>query len=311
MLATPSTSAGQHTSELFLTVAYGAAIYYGIQKLFKDLEEKLSDDTRLSIAVWLLDAKVERLIEPWPRTVARVFDQVFGKRHISWQCFKRSCLASLVAVTAVAVYVGTGILAHWPTAQPVAGQGQAHSDVTTTAFLIVGLFAALTVSFFFGNVIPDFISLLETRFILHRMQLTASVPMQALLLGVDFVITAGLASVAVYMGLLFFALIAYLPSAVARDPIIRGVLQMLGTLFFVVAYVFNRYLWFYPAFLTSIWTWLYVVSGLLVRTARKLDFVLATSNRFMDVEHQPLQSIGLVAATICTLLYWVVSFISR
>jgi len=131
---------GQHTSELVLTVAFGFAIYYGIQKLFKDLEEKLTEDTRIRIAVWLLDTKVERLIEPWPRTVARIFDQVFGKRHISWQCFKRSCLASLVAVIAVAAYLGTVVLAHWPTGQQVAGQGHPHFDLTSTAILIVGVF---------------------------------------------------------------------------------------------------------------------------------------------------------------------------
>jgi hypothetical protein len=139
MLATLTNPAEQHTSELVLRIAFGFAIYFGIQKVFKDLDEKLSEDTRLRIAVWLLDAKIEHLIEPWPRTFARVFDQAFGKHHFSWQCFKRSCLASLIAVMAVALYVGARILIG----------GHTTRDPIIGLFLkLVGYLFLLVVSFF-------------------------------------------------------------------------------------------------------------------------------------------------------------------
>jgi hypothetical protein len=84
--------------------ASGLGLFYGMVKFFDTVGEKLNDDTRLEIAVWLLDVKTTKKVESWPATFAKVFDRVFGERHLSWKCFSRSCLATLfVTLTAVAV----------------------------------------------------------------------------------------------------------------------------------------------------------------------------------------------------------------
>ena len=85
---------GSRAVVVLTQIAVGLGLLYAIDKFFKLVEEKLSDDTKLEIAVWLLGVKIEQKAEPWPETFARVFDRVFGTKHLSWKCFWRSCLAS-------------------------------------------------------------------------------------------------------------------------------------------------------------------------------------------------------------------------
>ena len=74
--------------------AFGGALFYGIQRFFREVEEKLNEDTKLEIAIWLVGVRVGPAVEAWPATFARVFDRVFGSKHLSFKCFFRSTVAS-------------------------------------------------------------------------------------------------------------------------------------------------------------------------------------------------------------------------
>jgi hypothetical protein len=89
---------GSKTIQVLTQFAVGVGLMFLIDKFFKFVEEKLTDDTKLEIAVWLLGVKVGQKVEPWPDTFAKVFDRVFGTKHLSWKCFLRSCVASYCAV---------------------------------------------------------------------------------------------------------------------------------------------------------------------------------------------------------------------
>ena len=67
-----------------------------VWKFFERVESVLTDQTKLEIAVWLLGVKFRQKIEPWPDTFAKVFDRVFGEKHLSWKCFWRSSVASTI-----------------------------------------------------------------------------------------------------------------------------------------------------------------------------------------------------------------------
>jgi hypothetical protein len=67
----------------------------------------------------------------------------------------------------------------------------------------------------------------------------------------------------------------------------------------------------FPAFLTSIWLWLYVGSGFLLRAARRLDIGFGWFNRNFDIEHKPLQSIGFVSGLLAMLGCWLTLGILR
>jgi hypothetical protein len=77
----------------------GLGLFYGVMKFFDAVGDRLNDDTKLEIAVWLLGRKkFGPRVEPWPDTFAKVFDRVFGSKHLSWKCFRRSCLISYALV---------------------------------------------------------------------------------------------------------------------------------------------------------------------------------------------------------------------
>jgi hypothetical protein len=96
------------------TRAVGVGLMYVIDKFFKFVEEKLTDDTKLEIAVWLLGVKTADHV-PWPETFASVFDRVFGKKHLSWKCVRRSFLASAI-ITAALVLLDVSFTAKEPEA---------------------------------------------------------------------------------------------------------------------------------------------------------------------------------------------------
>src|SRR5713101_5946387 len=79
-------------------VLAGSALAGIVWKFFERVEAALNEDTKLEIAVWLLGLKTAERIQNWPDTFAKVFDRVFGTKHLSWRCFGRSFLASLAAI---------------------------------------------------------------------------------------------------------------------------------------------------------------------------------------------------------------------
>ena len=56
---------GSQAVVVLTQIAVGLGLVYAIDKFFKLVEEKLSDDTKLEIAVWLLGAKVGQTVESW------------------------------------------------------------------------------------------------------------------------------------------------------------------------------------------------------------------------------------------------------
>ncbi len=66
-------------------------------------------------------------------------------------------------------------------------------------------------------------------------------------------------------------------------------------------------LWFYSAFFTSAWLWLYLVSGVILRTRGRLLSLLSSSLGILDVANQPLRSMGVISMALVTILYLLVS----
>jgi hypothetical protein len=87
-------------------------LFYGIQKFFEEIEKKLSADTKLEIAVWLLDLHPGKAIQSWHSTFPKVFTSAFGDRHFSWKCFWRSSFASVC--TSAVVFTAAFLLKDFP-----------------------------------------------------------------------------------------------------------------------------------------------------------------------------------------------------
>jgi hypothetical protein len=68
---------------------------------------------------------------------------------------------------------------------------------------------------------------------------------------------------------------------------------------------------YYPTCLTAIWLWLYALSGILLKAARRFDIGFEWFNQKFDIEKKPLQSIGLVAGALVAIVYWTAVIVSR
>jgi hypothetical protein len=79
-------------------LAAGAVLAGTVWKVFERTENLLSGTTKFEVAVWLVGLDLGKKVINWPSTFSRVFDRVFGERHLSWKCFGRSCLTSFISV---------------------------------------------------------------------------------------------------------------------------------------------------------------------------------------------------------------------
>src|SRR5258708_4253199 len=139
-----------------INLAVGGGLFYGILKFFYAVEEVLTADTKKNIADWLRRLDTSRTSPNWPQTFTHVFDRIFGTKHMSWRCFWRSCLASTVVfVLFSVVQMLTSDLMDAPLGVLVGVLG----------FLIL---IAIPVGIL-CNVLPDYVSLLETRLMLKYM----------------------------------------------------------------------------------------------------------------------------------------------
>jgi len=130
---------------------------------------------------------------------------VFGARHLSWQCFRRSVVYSLCVVTIIFVI--------WAALFPgVLGRVTRGATHPARAY---GLLLILSILTFGINVLPDYVSLLQTRWILQVMTRTRNVVVTIGLL------LANLAAAATISGLSVLLSIAILERLFGGDGLER------------------------------------------------------------------------------------------
>ncbi len=80
---------------MFILAYFGAwaTLIGGIWLLFARAEETLRPETKTAISNWLSNLNPEGKLANWAVAFASVFDGIFGKKHFSWRCFSRSCIA--------------------------------------------------------------------------------------------------------------------------------------------------------------------------------------------------------------------------
>jgi hypothetical protein len=305
-------------TETLRTMATSGALFYGVMKLFDAAGDRINEDTRLDIAVWLLDLKTTRKVQGWPGTFAKVFDRVFGNRHLSWSCFARSCVVSIASGLLIWLWL-------WLEDRKI-------YDMLYQYFGQYGRYGFLLIPcLFLSNLVPDYLSLLQTRYFLNRQRLTpgkihaptlstrhrgrashrkrqlrrrrlkpkttdGSRGSELLRLLFALVITVVLSRLAVF----FFTFFAIILGKIDITPLLWPVRRELLKL---MALLIGPWVWLIPACFTSIWIWLYVSAGLLLKAARRLDIGFQWFNRHFDIENRPLQRLGLAARTILAAIY--------
>jgi hypothetical protein len=289
-------------------LAAGGVLAGIVWKFFERVEAVLTDQTKLEIAVWLLGVKIGQKVEPWHDTFSRIFDRVFGQTHFSWSCFSRSCLVSY-GVAAISILTSASLV-----------PGPFHGWTVVRNNIL-----ALALGSVVGNVLPDFISLLETRFSLQFLSKRPSIILTFGVLVLDLFFTTGLAILAARLArwAMIDLRIRYSAALIEQQlentalPLWVKAGQRLGfhelVSFPGIFFIQNNFalLYILPAFFTSIWLWLYAGSGFILKAARRFDIGFDWFNRKLDIEKHPLQSIGLVAGTLVAVVYWSAVIVSR
>ena len=237
----------------------------GLWFLFEKAEKALSEGSRDKVVGWLGRSDLRGSIETIPSQFAALFDLVFGEKHLAWKCFRRS---SLVSGITVATTSGAMIVI-------VNGIPEAGEWVSAFQFFALVLPIAMIL-----NLVPDYLSLLETRWILGRAVTERRI---AAPLFVDFGITIGIA-IAFYMGV----------DWVLGQSQISGLEE-------AKFYVYTGGV--ISAFFTSVWLWLYAASVIVSRILLRMNSGVGFLLRVTDVEKQPFRSMGFVSVIIVSMLF--------
>ncbi len=253
---------------------------------FVRLETLLKEDTRKNIASWVRGSKHGDTDSRWPATFGVVFDRVFTKKHLSWGCFWRSCVASVLAVvlmTAILSVVNSSV----------------RNELWRDPKVIVGIGLGAVVI----NLLPDYLSLLETRFVLRWMAKGGAGAFKLFgWLIFDAVVTLGIFTTAVLALVLFFR----------GDPVdvVEFIVPALWSIFGVQNVFALWGIFLYSTFFTSVWVWLYAFSGIAVRLVYRAKRIQTFVDKYFDVATRPLSVMGAVLIVVFTIVYWpVIAFV--
>lgn len=268
--------------------------------LFEKTEDTINAETKASISAWLKNVNVGQDVLSWPRQFSIVFDQIFGKTFFCSRFFFRSCIASTVAsLISFCIWAGSH-----PDYLQYCLQYPFLSNAAAAAFLTVIL-----------NYVPDYVSLMESRWIIKQMTRTSLSRFLPLLV-LDAILSAGIWM----LGLLMMFVLLWVQD-LDGSVISPTSAKMLGIMKNAVLFtardanemsVFGIY--FYATFFTSVWVWLYAASGL---TVKIILLVVSNVNRllsFLDIDNKPLRAMGMIAMLMVTFIYLIVlalNFVAR
>ena len=125
-------------------------------------------------------------MDRWVQSFSDLFDSLFGKRHLTWRCFYRSCVASTVVAILTWIFIILTGNSAFVLGARFAVRHISHLDAATIWFLGAMLL--------FVNYIPDYVSLLETRFLLSIAHSIKTYKGMTCLLLIDLCLTAAMSA---------------------------------------------------------------------------------------------------------------------
>ena len=262
------------------------AVCFGLVGLFREGEKLMSGEGRAAVSDWLLREDFAQRPSNWPGTFITLFDAVYSDDHGSWTCFWRSALTSVVVVSLLLTgFMGFGLLEGFTPDSP--------TDLSALTFLSLPILI---------NVIVDYGSLFETRWILGRMARSPRWPLHVGYLLVDLVLT--LLCIFVPVVVLQVVLTMSPDEIVVWSPAFWAEVGQEAS---VLAEWIVRFdaddarmlsVMVFSTLFTSVWVWCYVGAGLLLRVLQPMLSSLDWLKRHLDVHTRPLHAMGLLLAVL-------------
>ena len=267
--------------------------------LFERADKVAKDEARESASRFLRNLEVGKSLNEWPRQFCQVFDTVFGEKHISWRCFLRSAIASLISV--ILIFILFSIFKE----NILTGAIVDNSEPTSSE----RMFRVISFVFVGGalyNILPDYISLLETRFILHKLRNQQSVFQIIFFLSIDIA-----ASIAIFLVPLIITVMTMNIAIEGLESFeetftFQSILELSSGTIFVKGEIGLLSIFFYSTFFTSIWIYLYVLASSTITFLSKLQKPwLWLRDNFLDIDSKPILAMGWIASMIVTVVFLV------
>jgi hypothetical protein len=265
----------------------GLAVTTGVLMLFWKADDAFSEEFSIALSQWLQRLTIDTPAIDWATAFSTVFDSVFGVSHFSWSCFLRSMVASTVAYVAIAALcasIGDAIYA---------------GHIPSKLALFLHLLVMYVAYGFIVNTLVDYVSLLETRYVISRLAKRFNVRNAVAAVVVDLALTH-----VIYVTFFFaiFPLFAYtgFPKWIITlaEPFfypwdVRSVEFPLASVPNVAVGLMATYA---TTLFTSAWLWLFVVGWMALRNAARFQLLLKALQFTLPIKTKPMRAIGEVAA---------------
>jgi len=284
-------------SSVLGTGAGGAALAAAIYAGSTQLENEMRSEARGEIARLINNTQINPDARLTANLILHVFEIVFGTRHFTFRCFKRSVLVT-VSVFVILTYLMSVKYPEYM--RQTFSVTFYHPD---HVWLEAGLETTVTVAFMvIAAAIPDYLSLYKGRLILRAMSHRPSIRKMLGLVVLDLV-----ASVLISLASLW-AIWASL-AALEEGSGFAGSLGRAAALIVDGALIFAGQkplhaddiwvgIFVLTTAVTSIWSVLVILSSLLLKVLGSLTSFMRLIRWMFDVDAHPVRVLGLVAGAI-------------
>jgi len=252
----------------------------GVERGFNWFDGLLNDNARSGLSNWLKNVPGDEQIDAWIRVFPNLIDRVFGPKAISWRFILRSCVASFVAFTTVLIFFLIFV------------RLSPEAEQTFQAGYLPGIVAMILII----NFIPDYFSLLISRWIVRTMAKYPRFTHIAFLLVLDVILILSLVLSALFAVGFYFNLSG---NAFTLPNLSHALSETVSDIIHTVAFR----IFMLTSLFTSVWVWLYVLSSVAIRILHKLRFIWVRSVPFLNVDRKPMQAVGRIAGLLAGLLY--------
>lgn len=283
-----------HFGTLFdLGVIFGSWLLVtgSIWKLFERAEKVAAPIAKESAKEWINNFQLTPAIQNWAMVFSHMIDALFGCKPLSWKFFFRSCFASYLATFVV--------ICIWAALHPDELLAFLEGDSVFKTFSLV-LSGTLII-----NIIPDYISLIESRWLIRWVSRTKGDRIFLFLLIDTF---ATLAVIVIMFGVLnlsFGGDVSRLWEVLTQMAQLSSKAPGPGE-----ADGLPTGIWFYSTFFTSVWVWLFLSSKVVLRYFKKLDRIIAAARGYLDIDSQPFLSLATISIAIVTMLYILITLVN-
>ena len=271
-------------SHFVLATSIAGLVWVG----FDRIEKVAGDNLRKKIRFWLISPSID-CNEILPQS-SSLLDRFFGEKHFKWRCIWRSSVISSLSFFIILFWMQDLI---WFILElyPREAVSYIYKSPQLTFSLIVFIVWAWV---FCANLVSDYFSLLESRWVLYFIKPTTSFVVIFALLVFDLIATIFIFLVGyTFSGYIILGTMTnFYPSGIAvgsgnPDPLYTMALMQFTSIF--------------TTFTTSIWIWGYVVASLVLKFLAKLE-PLKRLTLWLDIQNQPVRAIGTVVSGFAFLI---------